>query len=83
MDQLKEPIHSSTSSSRSISIGRSTGICDSGSSFAETVTVTVSGCGYDDRETFEVLDVRTARAAMRKLMATGIRLFGRADSAEE
>lgn len=83
MDQLKEPIHSSTSTSRGVGIGRSTVTCDSGSSSGESVTVTVSGCGYDDRETFEVLDVRTARAAMRKLMATGIRLFGRADSNDE
>ena len=77
MDQLKETI---ASTSRGTSSSRSTGTI---TSIAESVTISVSGCGYDDRETFEVADERTARAAMRKFMATGVRLFGRADSNDE
>jgi hypothetical protein len=50
---------------------------------AERVTVTVTGCGYEDQEVFDVLDVRAARGAMRKLMAAAIRQFGRSDTAEE
>ena len=50
---------------------------------AERVVVTVSGCGYEDQEVFDVTDVRAARGAMRKLMAAAIRQFGRSETAEE
>ncbi len=53
------------------------------SSRGERVTVTVSGCGYEDQEVFDVTDVRAARGAMRKLMAAAIRQFGRNDATEE
>jgi hypothetical protein len=49
----------------------------------ERVTVSVSGCGYEDQEVFDVADVRAARGAMRKLMAAAIRQFGRSETADE
>lgn len=46
------------------------------------VVVMISGCGLEDEEVFEIADVKAARAAMRKLMASAIRQFGRADAEE-
>jgi len=46
------------------------------------VVVMISGCGLEDEEVFEITDVKAARAAMRKLMASAIRQFGRADADE-
>jgi hypothetical protein len=48
----------------------------------QLVTIRVTGCGMTDEESFEVGDVKTARTAMRKLMAAAIRQFGRAESDE-
>ena len=44
------------------------------------VVLAISGPGFSDSEEFEVADVRAARAAARKLVASAIRAFGRTET---
>jgi len=44
------------------------------------VVLAISGPGFSDSEEFEIVDVRAARAAARKLVASAIRAFGRAEN---
>lgn len=49
---------------------------------ANRVVFSVVGPGFSDSEEFEVADLRSARASARKLMASAIRLFGKAEGTE-
>ena len=51
------------------------------SATANQIVITVRGCGLEDEEVFEVPDLKAGRAAMRKLMASAIRQFGKSDEA--
>lgn len=46
------------------------------------VIFSVVGPGFSDSEEFDVADLRSARAGARKLMASAIRIFGKAEGTE-
>ena len=46
------------------------------------VVFSVCGPGFSDSEEFDINDLRAARAGARKLMASAIRLFGKAEASE-
>lgn len=51
----------------------------SGGGAQNRVTLAISGPGFSDSEEFDVVDVRAARASARKLVASAIRAFGKAE----
>ena len=71
---LTEAMGSATSISEGMATRRESGA-------ANQVVITVRGCGIEDEEIFEVPDMKAGRAAMRKLMASAIRQFGKSDEA--
>jgi hypothetical protein len=77
---MREPLRESLASATGSSVGEEVGTEPSTAS--KRVIVSVAGPGFSDSEEFDIADLRCARASARKLMASAIRLFGKAEGTE-